>query len=82
MVEEYVYGADWPISLNALKTQLCQVKVKNPEFCPIQTPCRPNNIHNGLLKLLRIDIEEFEKGFSYDSNHEQNIWNSYQVDCH
>ena len=80
IAEEYIYGADWPISLHALKAKLCQVKAKNPDFCPNQTPCRPNDIHNGVSRLTRMDIEEFEKRFSHDPDHEQNIQNSYQAD--
>ena len=70
MAEKYVFGADQPISLNALKAKLCQVKAKDPDFCSNQIPCGLNNIHNGVSRLTRMDIKKFEKGFSHDPDHE------------
>ena len=80
MAEEYVYDADRPISLNALKDKLCQIKAKDPDLCPNQTLFGPNDVHNKVLGLTRMDIKEFEKEFSHDPNHEQNFQNSYQAD--
>ena len=80
MVEEYFYGADQFISLDDLKIKLCQVKAKDPSLHPNQTFCEPNDVHNRISRLTRMDIEEFEKRFFYDSNHEQNVRNSYQTD--
>ena len=65
-VQKYVYIADRPIFLNNLKIKLYQVKAKNPSFCPNQTLFGPNNIHNGVSRLTRIDIEEFEKIFAHN----------------
>ena len=75
--QKYIYITDRLILLNNLKIKLCQVEVKNPSFCPNQTPFRPNNIYNKGSGLTYIDIEEFEKRFSHNLDHEKNIQNSY-----
>ena len=80
MVEEFINSVDRPISLNALKAKLCQVKAKDPNLQPNKIPFGPNGVHNGVLKLTHMDIMEFEKGFSHDLNHKQNVQNSYQAD--
>ena len=71
MAEEYIFGVDRSIFLNALKATLYQVKAKDPNFQPNQFFFGPNNIHNKVLKLTYMDIKEFKKRFSHDSNHEQ-----------
>ena len=78
--QKYIYIIDRPILLDGLKIKLCQVKAKNPSLCPNQTLFRPNNIHNRVSGLTCIDIEEFEKRFTYNLNHERNVQNNYQAD--
>ena len=80
MAEKFINSTDQPISLNALKTKLCQVKAKYPDLRPNKMAFGINNVHNRVSGLIYIDILKFEKRFSHDPNHEQNIWNSYQAD--
>ena len=77
IAEEFIDGTDQLISLNVLKAKLCQVKAKDLDLRPNKMPFGPNNVHNGVSGLIHKDIMEFEKGFSHDPNHEQNIQNSY-----
>ena len=80
MAEEWIDGIDQLIFLNALKAKLCQVKAKNPDLQPNKMLFGPNNAHNGISGLTHMDVMEFEKGFSHDPDHEQNVRNSYQAD--
>ena len=80
MAEEWIDGTDQSISLNVLKAKLCQVKAKNPDLWPNKMLFDSNDVHNGVSGLTYIDIMEFEKRFSHDPDHEQNVWNSYQTD--
>ena len=80
MAEDFINGTDQPISLKALKTKLCQVKAKDPDLQLNKMPFGPNDVHNRVSGLTHMNIMEFEKRFSHDPNHEQNIQNSYQAD--
>ena len=80
MAEEWINSTDQPISLNALKDKLCQVKAKNLDLQLNNMLFGPNDVHNGVSELTHIDIIEFEKKFSHDPDHEQNVQNSYQID--
>ena len=63
-----------------LKIKLHQVKAKDPSLYPNQKPFGPNNVHNKVFGLTCMDVKEFKKKLSYNSDYEKNVQNSYQVD--